>query len=185
MRLVSWNCGGAFHRKWSHLAELKPDVAIVSECCQPDRAKDLGFTSSAWVGRLHYKGLAVFGFGDWRVEQRPMEHQLEWVLPVDVSGPESSDRGAAVNPQGDLLEAERNYRHRWPKRPSRTGGQAIRVNLANCRRSGIAEALHNQRSHQERSERMRSAIVTRTFDIRSESAISYSMQLAPRRATSS
>jgi exodeoxyribonuclease-3 len=89
VRIVSWNCGGAFHRKWSHLADLKPDIAIVMECCQPDRVMDLGFTSSEWVGRLHYKGLAVFGFGDWRIEKRPTKESLEWVLPVDVTGPES------------------------------------------------------------------------------------------------
>jgi len=87
VRIVAWNCGGGFHRKWPFVAELRPDVAIVAECCQPDRLTDLGFGTSAWVGRLHYKGLGVFGFGEWSVVERPIEEHLEWVLPVDVSGP--------------------------------------------------------------------------------------------------
>lgn len=87
MRIVAWNCGGGFHRKWPFIAALRPDVAIVSECCQPDRLRELKFGSATWVGRLHYKGLAVFGFGDWSVSERPIDEHLEWTLPVDVSGP--------------------------------------------------------------------------------------------------
>lgn len=87
MRIVAWNCGGGFHRKWPFVAELQPDVAIVIECCQPGRLDRLGFRSAAWVGNLHYKGLAVFGFGEWSVAERALDEHLEWVLPVDVSGP--------------------------------------------------------------------------------------------------
>ncbi len=87
MRIVAWNCGGGFHRKLRFVADLQPDVAIIAECCKPDRLDELGFGTSAWVGRLHYKGLAVFGFGEWSVAERPLDEHLEWVLPVDVSGP--------------------------------------------------------------------------------------------------
>ena len=92
LRIVSWNCAGALHRKWQHLLSLKPDIAIVPEACVPQR---LGFDDdslagpddSAWIGRLPYKGLGVFSFGDWRIQRRPdFEERLEWILPLTVTG---------------------------------------------------------------------------------------------------
>ena len=88
MRLVVWNCAGGIRTKWSLIENLQPDVAIVIECDQPDRVPNLGFDSSVWMGRLPHKGLGVFGFGDWKVEEAAfVEPQLEFVLPVQVSGP--------------------------------------------------------------------------------------------------
>ncbi|MEO8425434.1 MAG: endonuclease/exonuclease/phosphatase family protein [Actinomycetota bacterium] len=92
LRIVSWNCAGALHRKWPHLLSLKPDIAIVPEACMPDR---LGFhgssiqtpVDSVWIGRLPYKGLGVFSFGDWRIQRLPsFEERLEWILPLTVTG---------------------------------------------------------------------------------------------------
>jgi hypothetical protein len=31
MRVVAWNCMGGFERKATYLADLEPDIAIVSE----------------------------------------------------------------------------------------------------------------------------------------------------------
>ena len=88
MRLVVWNCAGGIRTKWSLIERLEPDVAIVIECDHPDRIPNLGFDSSVWMGRLPHKGLGVFGFGDWKVEEAAfVELQLEFVLPVRVSGP--------------------------------------------------------------------------------------------------
>ena len=36
MRLVTWNCNMALHRKLEALRSLEPDVAILSECARPD-----------------------------------------------------------------------------------------------------------------------------------------------------
>ena len=93
LRIVSWNCAGALHRKWQHVLALEPDIAIISESCLPER---LGFprsvegqsTNSDWVGSLHFKGLGVFTFGDWRLSRLPTyDQRLEWILPLQVSGP--------------------------------------------------------------------------------------------------
>ncbi len=87
-----WNCGGAVRRKWSTIEQLEPDIAIVIECDRPDRISDLAFDSSAWMGTLAYKGLAVFGFGEWKVlEADFVEQRLQYVLPVKVSGPAEVD----------------------------------------------------------------------------------------------
>ena len=92
LRIVSWNCAGALHRKWQHLLSLEPDIAIVPEACMPqrlsfDRSSIEAPVDSVWIGRLPYKGLGVFSFGDWRIQRRPnFEERLEWILPLAVTG---------------------------------------------------------------------------------------------------
>lgn len=47
MRIVYWNCGGAFQRKWESIAALEPDVAIIAECCEPEQLSGFDFNSGA------------------------------------------------------------------------------------------------------------------------------------------
>jgi len=88
LRLVAWNCAGAFHRKIDHLLQLEPDIAIVSEACVPNRLALPHGTTTAWVGRRAHKGLLIVGFGDWTVNwYSDYESRLEWILPVTIDGP--------------------------------------------------------------------------------------------------
>jgi hypothetical protein len=55
MRIVIWNCNIAVHRKVAPLLALKPDIAVVCECAEPDhlqarRATELA-RDSRRVGR--------------------------------------------------------------------------------------------------------------------------------------
>ncbi|MFT7585290.1 MAG: hypothetical protein ACI9EW_001714, partial [Cellvibrionaceae bacterium] len=36
MKIVAWNCNMAFRRKLDPLLSLQPDIAVISECAQPD-----------------------------------------------------------------------------------------------------------------------------------------------------
>ena len=92
MRIVAWNCNMALHRKFDALLSLRPDLAIISECAEPERLKqrlDLAGLSSdpVWVGRSAHKGLAVFGFNGHRVTLAS-EHRrsLKHIAPVRVDG---------------------------------------------------------------------------------------------------
>jgi exodeoxyribonuclease III len=92
MRLVIWNCNMAFHRKHLALMQLKPDVAVVAECAEPDilmrKTKDFAPTSTVWCGHNKDKGLAVFSFGNYTLAQRSdQDNTLKFVMPVDVIGP--------------------------------------------------------------------------------------------------
>ncbi len=68
MRLVTWNCRMAVHKKIAALRELNPDVAVVQECAEdsvPAAAPAYeGCTSKAWSGPGPRKGLAILAFGD-------------------------------------------------------------------------------------------------------------------------
>jgi hypothetical protein len=69
MRIVTWNCNMALHRKAAPLLALKPDIAVVCECAAPDRLRAHGGTdwlqeSPVWVGHNPHKGLAVLALGE-------------------------------------------------------------------------------------------------------------------------
>lgn len=93
MRIVSWNCNMAFHNKYKWLLELRPDIAVISECADlPTFSAKLGrsgeFSSAAWAGFNKNKGLGVFAFNGFCV--RALEDHdpaLGHVFPLNVSGP--------------------------------------------------------------------------------------------------
>ncbi len=88
-RIVVWNANMALHRKLGALAALKPDVAIVPESADPATLESSPLArSTAWVGSRPAKGLAVLGYNDTGVALRAeYDERLEWVAPIDVSGP--------------------------------------------------------------------------------------------------
>lgn len=93
VRLVTWNCNGGFERgKYDRLLALNPDIAVISEACDEARllrAKCDAHSSYAWIGRFPYKGLAVIGFGPYKIRAHMIEwdQRLEWILPTHVRGP--------------------------------------------------------------------------------------------------
>ena len=67
MRLIAWNCNMALHRKVEALLALRPDIAVISECAEPERLSrfskiDWIEGNPVWIGRQPTKGLAVFAF---------------------------------------------------------------------------------------------------------------------------
>ena len=123
MRLVSWNCKGAFHQKHDAISELRPDVLIVPECERlSDIPQALGgapVMSFEWFGTNPRKGLAVLSYGDYAFELHPSyDPRHRWIVPVSVSGPISfllfavwtvphSDSRSYVHP---LFEAFEHYK---------------------------------------------------------------------------
>jgi len=89
MRIVAWNCNMALHKKCDHLLALRPDIAVIPECANPE-VKVAGFvsTSSVWIGDNPHKGLGVFTFGDYRAERSPIYRKdFPIIAPVHVDGP--------------------------------------------------------------------------------------------------
>jgi hypothetical protein len=93
LRLVTWNCAQAFHRKYEHLLTLDPvpDIWVIPECAKPEivKSKAPGFLPRdwRWVGRYPHKGLAVFSFGGTTLEDLNCgSDALRYFLPVRVKG---------------------------------------------------------------------------------------------------
>lgn len=124
MRLISWNCKGAFHRKHHLVGALNPDVMIVPECKQmnglPEELGARPTSSFHWFGDNPRKGLAVMSFGEYVVERLEAVETPKWVVPLRVIGPQSfilfavwtipTVDGSYVMP---LLKAHRLYQQHW------------------------------------------------------------------------
>jgi hypothetical protein len=101
----------ALHRKWDALLSLKPDIAVISECADPEqlqaRGLDLdGLSGPLWIGDNRHKGLAVFGFnGYWVQAARQIGWRLRHIMPVHVNGPIDFNLLAvwAFNMQGGII----------------------------------------------------------------------------------
>ena len=93
MRIVAWNCSMALHRKAEALLCLKPDIAIVSECAQPDimcsRATVNWLEAEPiWIGNNPNKGLGVFTFNGYAAALNDtFHHTLRYIAPVRITGP--------------------------------------------------------------------------------------------------
>ncbi len=64
MRIISWNCNGAFRRKYQHLLQFDADLIIIQECEDPAQSTDKDYKSWAsnylWIGANKNSGLGVF-----------------------------------------------------------------------------------------------------------------------------
>lgn len=96
LRLVVWNCAMKFHDKYDHLLSLRPDLAIVPECAEPDilrrKAPNFAFADCEWSGAPKSKGLGVFAFGDLQLRRhQSWDERFHIFLPLEVRG------GLAIN----------------------------------------------------------------------------------------
>lgn len=68
MRIVSWNCNGAFRKKFESIDSLHADILIIQECEDPKRCKDsacqLWCSNYLWAGNNKNSGLGVFAKKD-------------------------------------------------------------------------------------------------------------------------
>lgn len=85
----------ALHRKFDALMALRPDVAVISECAEPERLqakseRDWIEGEPVWVGRHADKGLAVFCFNGYQATLDPAySARLHDIAPVRITGPNS------------------------------------------------------------------------------------------------
>jgi exodeoxyribonuclease III len=92
MRLITWNCKGAFHRKHEFAVALRPDILIVPECEKLSRIQQMldsrVVRSFEWFGSNPRKGLAVISYGDYKLDVHPSyDPSHRWIVPLSVSGP--------------------------------------------------------------------------------------------------
>jgi len=83
----------ALHRKLDALKSLKPDVAVVCECAEPERLRKRtvywGMAADpVWIGKNPNKGLAVLTFNDYHATLADVYRpSLNFIAPVHIDGP--------------------------------------------------------------------------------------------------
>jgi exonuclease III len=92
LRIVTWNCNMALDRKFEALLSLRPDVAVIQECAEPDRGAGRGWQPACrdadWIGFNAQKGLGIFTFGELTLRRHPSyAESFALYLPVEIDGP--------------------------------------------------------------------------------------------------
>jgi len=91
LKLMTWNCQGAFRKKYPLVADLAPDLAVIQECEHPERIPwKFGRppTAALWFGEKPTKGLGVFSWTD--LTFQPLEEydsSIRYCIPIRVIAP--------------------------------------------------------------------------------------------------
>lgn len=91
MKLITWNCQGAFRKKAEAILVHKPDILVVQECEHPDKLVfDSNFkkpTDALWFGDNHNKGVGIFSYGKYTLEKLEVHNpNFKFIAPIKVSG---------------------------------------------------------------------------------------------------
>ena len=92
MKLLTWNCAGAFRKKTDQLVRFNPDLAVIQECERPEKLifpPDFRPASMAWFGDPGAaKGVGIFGFSGMRVEVAADVYDpgIRYCVPLRVTG---------------------------------------------------------------------------------------------------
>lgn len=89
MRIISWNCNGAFRKKHKALLNLDSDIYVIEECENPAISKDKDYEKFSknyiWVG-YKSKGLGIFTKDTITLKNNNWEcYGLEWFISCTVN----------------------------------------------------------------------------------------------------
>lgn len=91
MKLITWNCQGAFRKKADAILRQLPDILVVQECEHPDK---LVFDKTTqppndflWFGDNKHKGLGIFSYRDYKFKLLEQHNKnIKIVTPISVTG---------------------------------------------------------------------------------------------------
>lgn len=89
MRVVTWNCNGAFRKKFHLLENIRADLLAIQECEDPSRS-NREFIDWArnylWIGKNKNKGVGVFSSIEFSLKRHDWEDNgLELFLPCKMN----------------------------------------------------------------------------------------------------
>lgn len=91
MRIIEWNCQGAFRKKNDKIISLNPEILIVLECENEERLKFGKLTPKPndffWYGDSKNKGIGIFSYSDYKFELlKAYNPKFRYVIPLKVTG---------------------------------------------------------------------------------------------------
>ncbi|MEM7801687.1 MAG: endonuclease/exonuclease/phosphatase family protein [Chloroflexota bacterium] len=88
MKIVTWNCNGAFRKKRDEILKYDPDLFVIQECEDPAQSQNKDYVSWSagytvyWVGENKHKGLAIFSKKEHELKRlRWWSHGYQLFLP--------------------------------------------------------------------------------------------------------
>lgn len=90
MKIIEWNCQGAFRKKNEQILKQNPDILIVPECENEERLKFGELTPKPndffWYGERPNKGIAIFSYSDYEFELlKEFNPKFKYIIPLKVT----------------------------------------------------------------------------------------------------
>lgn len=94
MKIISWNCNGAFRKKFDKISDLGADIYVIQECEDPAQTSDLEYKdwskNHLWIGDSKNKGLGIFAKPDIKLQlldwsNKFRDHSVKYFLPCSVN----------------------------------------------------------------------------------------------------
>ncbi|MBY0515545.1 MAG: hypothetical protein K2P81_01465 [Bacteriovoracaceae bacterium] len=90
MKVVTWNCNGAFRKKFNEIITLEADIYVIQECEDPAQTRDKEYKAWSknylWHGLNKNKGIGVFCREDLHLEKLDWSDDgLQLFLPFKVN----------------------------------------------------------------------------------------------------
>jgi endonuclease/exonuclease/phosphatase family metal-dependent hydrolase len=94
LKIVTWNCSGAFRNKFESLLDYDADIYIIQECENPAEVGDKRYQDWAenylWIGDTKNKGLAIFARADFELKKldwsnQYKDHFVKHFLPCSIN----------------------------------------------------------------------------------------------------
>lgn len=90
MKIIEWNCQGAFRKKNEQILKQNPDILIVLECENEERLQFGKLTPRPndffWYGDIPNKGIAVFAYSDYKFELlKEFNPKFKYIIPLKVT----------------------------------------------------------------------------------------------------
>ena len=94
MKIISWNCNGAFRKKYQEIDKINADVIIIQECENPIESKNKEFIEWAenylWIGDSKNKGIGVFAKKEIKLEKLNWsnlykDNEVKYFLPFRIN----------------------------------------------------------------------------------------------------
>lgn len=72
LKIITWNCNGAFRKKFQYLDSFDADIYIIQECEDPARSNHDSYIKFAenhlWIGHNKNRGLGIFAKKEIKLE---------------------------------------------------------------------------------------------------------------------
>lgn len=91
MKLITWNCQGAFRKKATAITPYQPDIAVIQECETIEKLrfpKDVSIPfSHLWVGSNINKGIGIFSYAGLSLDlYENYDSSIKYCIPIRVKG---------------------------------------------------------------------------------------------------
>ena len=113
MKIIEWNCQGAFRTKNEKILELKPDLLIILECENEEKlnfGKDTPQPNDFYWYSKGKKGIGIFSYSDYKIKPLPLfNSNFNYIIPLLVYNQSNSFLIFAIWAMDDKENPSKRY----------------------------------------------------------------------------